>query len=650
VGALLALFSVGALALVVTSPPEAAEAQSVAQCTNPAWSAGTVYVGGDRVTHNSQTWRAKWWTQGEEPGTTGPDGVWANEGPCEGDPGDGDPIECSAPPWSAAAVYVGGDQVIHNDHQWQAKWWTQGEEPGVTTSGVWLDQGACGEGDPDDDQPPAAPSGLRVTGTTTRSISLSWNAVSSADDYIVSRDGNQVGTTNATSFTDTGLQPDTSHTYTVRARNAAGTSPASAPVTGTTNAEQPPGEFVDRRVGYFTQWGIYGRNFKVVDLVRNGTAERLTHVNYAFGNVSQNGECFIVNQTGVGDAWADYQRPFTASESVDGVGDTFDQQLKGNFNQLRKLKEMSPNLKVNISLGGWTWSKWFSDAALTPQSRQNFVESCIDLYLRGNLPVQGGDPAGGPASAFGVFDGIDLDWEWPASEGNAGNVIRPEDRENFTALAAEFRRQLDALEAETGRQYELTAFLPADPRKIEAGFEVSKLMPNFDFVTVQGYDLHGAWEPTTNHQANLFPAPGDPSPVTFSVDTAIQEYLGRGAPSSKLVVGVPYFGRGWTGVPAGPNGDGLFQSSTGAATGLWEPGINDYKVLKDRTGQRFRDSQTGALWLYTGNEFWTYDDPQQMTQKANYIRQLGLGGAMMWSLDGDDTQGSLIRAIDQGLG
>lgn len=590
--ALLSLLSVLALALAATGLPGSAAAQSTSQveCTHPIWSADTVYVGGDEVTHNEHHWRAKWWTLGEEPGTTGEWGVWEDQGPCDDD----------------------------------------------------------GNGDPDD--PPEAPVGLTVTATTATTVSLTWQAVATADSYAVFRGGSEVGTSTASSFTDRDLSPDTTYTYTVRARNAAGSSDDSASVSATTQDEDdPPGPFVDRRVGYFTQWGIYGRNFKVKDLVENGTAEKLTHINYAFGNVSPGGECFIVNQLGVGDAWADYQRGFTAAESVDGVGDVYDQELKGNFNQLRKLKELYPDLRVSISLGGWTWSRYFSDAALTPQSRQSFVASCIDLYLRGNLPVQGGEPPGGPGSAFGVFDGIDLDWEWPASEGNEGNIVRPEDRENFTALVQEFRDQLDDLEAETGRPYDLTAFVPADPAKIQAGFDVPQLMPNFDFVTVQGYDLHGAWEPTTNHQSNLFPAPGDPSPVTFSGDTAIQEYLNRGAPAGKLVLGVPYYGRGWTGVSAGPQGDGLFQGSAGAAPGTWEAGVDDFKVLDQKPGQRFRDQQTGAFWLYDGSQFWSYDDPQLLSQKMGYIKQHGLGGVMMWSLDGDDTQGSLIDAIDQGL-
>ncbi|HEX5543308.1 MAG TPA: glycoside hydrolase family 18 protein [Micromonospora sp.] len=401
------------------------------------------------------------------------------------------------------------------------------------------------------------------------------------------------------------------------------------------------------KVGYFTQWGIYHRNFLVKNLHTSGMAAKLTHINYAFANVGADGRCFEANGAGIGDAWADYQKRFKSGEAVDGVADVVSQPLAGNFHQLRKLKTMYPNLKVQLSIGGWSWSKYFSDAALTPASRQAFVASCLDLFIKGNLPIIGTSPHGGPGSGFGVFDGIDLDWEWPGSEGNVGNVVRPEDKQNLTLLAAEFRRQLDGYGAQVGRYYSLTAFLPADPAKIAAGIEVGPLLSYLDFATVQGYDLHGAWEGRTNHQAQLFSPAADPEPRRYSVDLTVRTYLAGGAPAGKLVIGIPYYGRGWTGLPK--TGNGLYQTSTGPAKGTYENGVEDYRALVGKGGTRYYDVSAGASWLFDGRNFWSYDDPQVIAQKTAYVKANGLGGAMVWSLDGDTSTGTLTAAIHNGL-
>jgi chitinase len=402
-----------------------------------------------------------------------------------------------------------------------------------------------------------------------------------------------------------------------------------------------------RQVGYFIQWGIYGRAFFVKNLDTSGAARRLTHVNYAFGNVAPNAAGEVTCASG--DVWADYQRPVGAEESVDGVGDLWGEPLNGNLGQLLKLKAKHPNLKVMMSLGGWTWSKYFSDAALTAQSRATLVASCVDMFIKGNLPSLGPGESGGPGSAAGVFDGIDVDWEWPASEGNAGNIIRPEDKANFTLLLAEFRRQLDGYGRQTGRHYELSAFLPAAPAKIEVGFE-SRIFRHLDFATVQGYDFHGTWESVTNHQSAIREPAAAPISPDFSIDRAVRAWLAAGAPRRKLVVGIPYYGQGWTGVSGG--GDGLFQPSTGPAAGTWGPGNEDYKRLATLAGNGFtvhRDLRAGHAWLFDGTTLWTFDDPLTVLQKTVYIRLQGLGGAMVWELSGDDANATLTKTIHLGL-
>lgn len=397
------------------------------------------------------------------------------------------------------------------------------------------------------------------------------------------------------------------------------------------------GRHHDQIVGYFIQWGIYARNFFAKDLVDNGSAAKLTTLNYAFGLLDPQGNCVSA------DPWADYQRPFAASESVSGQADQPGQTLMGNLNQLKELKAKYPKLRIDISLGGWTGSAYFSNAALTDASRQASVKSCIDMWLRGDLP---GLP---PGAAAGVFDGVDLDWEWPGSQGNPGNVVRPEDKQNYTKLLGEYRTQLDQLGRANHKHYDLTAFLPADPAEMDAGYQVHKIFRYLDFASTQGYDYHGPWDSVTNQQSALRTPAGDPSPVAFSSQVTIDSLLRRGAPRHRLVLGVPFYSHGWTGVRN--QNDGLFQPATGPAPGTYEAGTEDYKVLKAQLSSYtlHRDNRAGFAWIFDGTTFWTYDDPVEMQRKARYANARGLGGVMIWSMDGDTPQGELTSGLYAGL-
>ncbi|MFC7241887.1 glycosyl hydrolase family 18 protein [Catellatospora aurea] len=527
-----------------------------------------------------------------------------------------------------------------------------------------------------DTTPPTVPGNLRSTAKAATSVTLAWNAATDANGIA----GYDVytGTTLRASVTGLtavvgGLSPLTAYTFTVKARDTYdNASAASNAVTVTTDDVVGAGSYA--KVGYFVQWGIYGRQYFVRNLDTSGAAAKLTHLNYAFANIDPvNLTCLqgvtrgtTTNPqdpdqgTGAGDADADYGRPMAAAQSVDGVADTGWEPLRGNFNQLRKLKAKHPHLKVLISIGGWTYSKYFSDVAATPAAREKFVRSCIDIYLKGNLPAYNG--AGGPGSAANIFDGIDLDWEWPGAEGHPGNHVSPADKANNTALTAEFRRQLDALTATTGKRYLITAFTPADPAKIAAGWDIG---PNgvfnyMDFANVQGYDFRGSgsdnsWEPNrTGHQANLYRDAQDPYAFEFSVDKAIQTYLDAGVSPRRLTVGVAFYGRGWQGVAAG-GVNGEWQTATGAAPGQFaeEAGTRGYaNLLAGVPGCTvYHDVQSVSSYCYTGagGQWWSFDDPWSIGQKTAWIKQKGLLGGMIWEMSGDTASGTLMSAVHSGL-
>ncbi|MEX1658658.1 glycoside hydrolase family 18 protein [Streptomyces pseudovenezuelae] len=362
-------------------------------------------------------------------------------------------------------------------------------------------------------------------------------------------------------------------------------------------------------VGYFTEWGTYDRKYYVKNIETSGSAAKLTHINYAFGNVT-GGKCAM------GDAYAATDRTYTAAESVDGVADTWDQPLRGNFNQLRELKKKHPGLKVIWSFGGWTWSSGFGEAARNPAA---FAQSCYDLVENSKWAD--------------VFDGIDIDWEYPNA---CGNTCDTSGREAFRNLMA-------ALRSKFGSGALVTAAITADATaggKIDAA-NYAGAAQYVDWYNPMTYDYFGAWDatgPTAPHSP-LNSYSGIPR-AGYYTSATVAKLKGLGIPASKLLLGIGFYGRGWTGVTQSAPGG----TATGPAAGTYEQGIDDYKVLKSKcpaTG-----TVGGTAYAKCGNNWWSYDTPATIATKMTYKNQQGLGGTFFWELSGDTSGGELIKAIN----
>jgi chitinase len=378
--------------------------------------------------------------------------------------------------------------------------------------------------------------------------------------------------------------------------------------------------------GYFEEWSIYGAGYNVANLQANGVADKLTHLTYAFGDATPTG-CAIA------DSWADYQDPSLPSVS----GKPYTGPLYGNFAALQQLKRLHPNLKVLISLAG---ADGFSAAASTAEGRQAMVANCIDLFINGNLAPG--------ISAAGVFDGIDIDWEFPTAA----------DTVNATLLLEEFRKQLDDLGEANHEHYLLTMFGPAGEQNF-SNIQLDQVAQELDFFNLQGYDFHGTWETSTNHASPLFDDKQDPDySENFYIDYTVRSYLQAGVPGEKIVLGIPTYAYGWTGVPS--TNHGLYQTSTGLAPFppndyLQTPGEITYLTLTGLTGYtRYFDSRRIAVWIYDPNTqtFWTYDDPVTVWLKTIYVRTRvpgGLGGAFVWALKDDDANGTIVKTMATGL-
>ncbi len=393
------------------------------------------------------------------------------------------------------------------------------------------------------------------------------------------------------------------HSFFALALGLVACAPARAPA-----PPSPAGTGSPRIVAYLASWGVRSKGTRIVEL----PGDRLTHVIYAFATVRADGTIALE------DPCLDAGRCGSGAAPATG----------GNFGQLRALKDRHPHLKVLVAIGGWTRSVNFSEAAVTPEARQRFARSGIELFLHG-WP--------------GLFDGFDIDWEYPVFGGARENVTRPEDRQNFTLLLAELRRQLDAEGTRDGRRYLLTAATAAGARLV-GSLELDRITPLLDWFNVMTYDYH-AGSAIAHFNAPLHAASNDPTPF-YNIDSTVALYRRGGVPSEKIVVGVPFYGRAYGGVHGG-NG-GLFRPATPPPP-EWASGL-DYRQLASRnlTAQgftRYWHAEAKVPWLHNDSlgVFITYDDAESIALKADYVRERGLGGVMIWEIGGDD--GSLLTVI-----
>ncbi len=366
-----------------------------------------------------------------------------------------------------------------------------------------------------------------------------------------------------------------------------------------------------RVVGYLASWGVRTKGASITTL----PARQLTHIFYAFALIASDGSVTL------GDRCADV--------GACGRGSALPARPLGNFGQLRLLKARNPHLKLSISVGGWGGSKRFSDAALTDTARRKFSDSAIDLFIR-RWP--------------GLFDGIDIDWEFPVEGGLKGNVERLADKENFTLLLAELRRELDEQGKSDNRHYELTIAASARPSEI-ANLELGGIVPLLDFINVMTYDYHTGGS-IAHFNAPLFAAANDPTPE-LNVDASMRAFERGGVTPEKLLVGIPFFVRAYGNVPN--VNAGLFQPSGGAPKD-WSQSDGDWRRLArtqllDRSYARYWESSARVPWLYdAGSGTWiTYDDPESVRAKVDYVREHRLGGVVIWELGADD--GRLMQAI-----
>ncbi len=316
-----------------------------------------------------------------------------------------------------------------------------------------------------------------------------------------------------------------------------------------------------------------------VDRVRVSDIMRMTHLNIAFAHVK------------------------------DSVVHIADLKL---LDRIEIYKRINPDLKVILSIGGWS-ADGFSQAAMTQEGRETFAKTAMAIVTKWN------------------FDGMDIDWEYPCSD-QAGIAYAPEDKENFTLLLEELRKELDTHGEVINRKYLLTAAVGGEQYFID-GTEMDKVAKILDYVNLMTYDLRGGFTDVTGHHANLGPQTGDengPSAVR-----TIKLFHDAGVPYDKMVLGAAFYCRMWTGVSSTEdNGLGKKSSTMGTGGG-------DFDVLKanyiNKNGYtRYFDEQAQAPYLFDGKNFISYEDEVSIKAKCDYVKEHGLAGMMYWVYGASD--------------
>ena len=328
-------------------------------------------------------------------------------------------------------------------------------------------------------------------------------------------------------------------------------------------------------------------------------AEKLTHINYAFVNVK--------------DSMA-----FLTNLKTDST----------NFRLLNGLKKINPDLKIVISIGGWSWSENFSDAVLTPTSRKLFAKSSVDIVRQYNL------------------DGVDIDWEYPAMRGEEGNVYRPEDKQNFTLMFREIRAELDKLEAERGRKYLLTAAVGGSKSFVN-NTEMAEVAKILDYILIMTYDYGGK---TVAHHTNLYPSKGMEN--SSSAHKSVMDFMEGGVPAHKIGLGAAFYGKSREAESAEKNGLNQPQVSGSKATAGQGGGYTKMKneFINKNGYTRYWDRHAKAPYLFNPETkvFITYDDERSIRMKAKYIRKYKLAGIFFWEYFSDPEE-NLLKEIDRVL-
>lgn len=385
-------------------------------------------------------------------------------------------------------------------------------------------------------------------------------------------------------------------------------------------------------VAYFPNWGTYNNNhlMATVGMMPWG---KITHINHAFFEVNSS---YKLQST---DDFADFDKAFDHSDGWDK-----EERLAGHIGEYKYYKKLYPKVKVLISVGGWTRGNNFHAMAATKENRTIFINSCVEFLKK-----------------YTFIDGIDIDWEYPGVDRAAdpndsadkGCPGGSDDAANYVSMLREMRAAFDA---NNMSDKQITVAVSMNQNTLAKGANPGDYAQYVNLINIMSYDAHGAFERVTNHHAAIYPNPNDPSETdvekAFNAYDATEFFKSKGVPAKKLVVGSPWYSRGWGGVTNSTNG-GLFQAATGYLRGTWDdqstptPGgqfpwwyiKKNFENSSEWT--KYFDEVSMVPYLYNESEgkFLTYEDERSLAARCGLVKKGGYAGIIIWEITGDDLNG-----------
>ena len=368
---------------------------------------------------------------------------------------------------------------------------------------------------------------------------------------------------------------------------------------------------------YFGNWDVYGAHHYQIDRIA-AVADKLTHLTYGFFKPDD-----VTGTCKPHDVWADV-----------GAYEGYQSKIGGNFAKMIELKKQFPHLKILLSIGGGTYNKKFAALAKDQEKLMKFAQSCVDRldFYDHSFLMDGQFKRVNHLTYEGLFDGLDLDWEF------APSGVTQEVSQAYTQFVQELRRLLDLRKQTTGQESLLTVALQVMPT-IYNNLNLPEISKNISWFNIMAYDFFG---PSSGQIG--FNAPLCGKIAKYSVDGALQRIMQAGVFPDKMVLGLPLYGY----VYENTDGYNAYIDKKNKIKTITYHVIKS-KYIDNPLYKKTWDHVAGVPSLHSQQDriFVTYDDHQSLVEKTKLAQKNRMQGVVLWRLSGDDAQHSMVQAIAQ---